>query len=361
MSILKLEYEILVSGIYPFEGTFEKCCFKIVKNTIDEKVLNKNLKEGIIYLNPLIGMCCYPDSTGTPVYLTFQKEEFIEIDYANEEEYDVEFTVGHLESLHVFDVVESLEKAMVLEVNNDIKFPVKMVKAYDGEGNYVTFLADFIKLNVPSLLSNDQTQTIEVMKRQENRLNSEISYESITKLANKNKYFKNALTMYHASFSVSDHNVGFTLLVIALESLLGLSTYAKVEKCDECGQQKFLITSTISQNVSLILMDQDDTIKKRIKKLYSVRSKFVHNGIEIAKQDEQEMQEYVRKVLLMYWFISMYKTTCDHKIIISEIRSAEYKENLIYQNFLIGLDNTSFEEKRTTMLKDTLLRIFRKE
>ena len=47
-------------------------------------------------------------------------------------------------------------------------------------------------------------------------------------------------------------------------------------------------------------MDQDNSIEKKMKKLYGVRSDFVHKGIEIKKQEEQEMQEYVRKVLLMY-------------------------------------------------------------
>lgn len=40
MSKIKLKYEILVSGIYPFEGVFEKYGFKIVENTINEEIFN---------------------------------------------------------------------------------------------------------------------------------------------------------------------------------------------------------------------------------------------------------------------------------------------------------------------------------
>lgn len=357
MSKLKLKYEILVSGIYPFEGVFEKYGFKMVENTIKEELYNTLTKESVVYFSPFIGMCCYPNSAGIPVYLTLQKEEEIEIDYNDKKEYDVAFTNHYINSLKLFEPIEMLEKTMVMEVNNDIKFPIKMVKVYDLDENLVTFCVNFMKLNVPSLLSNNQEHVLEVMKRQNNRLSSGISYEKVTELAQNNKFFKNALSMYHASFSVSDHNVGFTLLVISLESLLGLGTYSKPEKCKCCGQPKYAITSTISQNVSTILMDKDDTIKRRIKKLYDVRSKFVHKGTEIKKQDEQEMQEYVRKVLLMYWCVSMYKTTYDHEEIIKEIQSPEYKENLMYQSFLTGLDNTSFDEKRAKMLKDIFLRI----
>lgn len=357
MSKLRLEYEILVSGIYPFKGVFEKNGFRIVENTINEELFTTLTKESIVYFSPFIGMCCYPNSAGIPVYLTLQKEEEIEIDYSDKEEYDVDFTNYYINSLELFEPVEVLEKTMVMEVNNDIKFPIKIVRVYDLEGNFVTFHADFMKLNVPSLLSNNQENVLEVIKKQNNRLNSGISYEKVTELARNNKFFTNALSMYHASFSVSDHNVGFTLLVISLEALLGLGTYSKPEKCKCCGQSKYAITSTISQNVSIILMDQDGTIESRIKKLYDVRSKFVHNGTEVRKQDEQEMREYVRKVLLMYWYVSVYQTTYNHKKIIKEIHSAEYKENIMYQYFLTGLDNMSFDEKRTKILKDTFLRI----
>lgn len=355
MSILKLEYEILISGIYPFKGDFEKFGFKIIKNIIDESFCNNLFEKSVIYLSPFIGTCCYPDSDGTIVYLTFYKEEVIEIDYGDKEEYDIAFTSQYMESLNLFAPVEMLEKTMVLEVNNHIKFPIKMVKAYNTKDKLVTFLADFMRLNVPSLLSNDQEQAFEVMKRQNNRLNCGISYEKVSELAQNNKFFKNAITMYYSSFSVSDYNVGFTLLVIALESLLSLSTYSKPEICNSCGKAKYAITSTIAQNVSLILMDHDNAIKKRIRDLYGVRSKFVHTGKEIAKEDEQEMQEFVRKVLLMYWCVSICKVTYEHKVIMKEIQSAEYKENILYQNFLTFLENTSFDEKHIKMVRDIFL------
>lgn len=353
MSTIRLVYEILVSGIYPFEGKFEKYGFTIEKNKVDGKTLNNLITESVIFINPLIGMCSYYDNTGAPVYLTLCKEELIEIDYEGVKEYDKEFTIKYLESLNVWEIIETLEKSIVLEVNNDIKLPTKMIRAYDSEGNLITIIANFMKLNVPCLISNDEVEILERINRQNNRLNFVVSYDKLKDLSNDNKYFKNALAMYHSSFTVSDHQVGFTLLVIALESLLGLGTYEKVEKCKSCNQNKYLITATISQNVGLILMDKDGTIKDRIKKLYGVRSRFVHDGKEVLKQEEQEIQEYVRKVLLMYWFVSMNKSTYEHKEIIAEIQSTQYQENILYKHFLTGLDNTSFKEKRDKIIRDT--------
>ena len=354
MSQLRLEYEVLVSGIYPFQGQLEKGGFKSVWKTLDAKFLDEATEKGTIYISPFIGMCCYPDAKGTPVYLILQKDEVIDIDYPSGKEYDRAITNEHIEKLNVFDAVDTLEKTLVLEVNNDIKFPVKFVRAYDTQGNLVAFCANFMKLNIPGLISNDKERVLEIIKRQNNRLGFGVLYEGITELADNNKYFKNALSMYHTSFSLSDHQAGFMLLMIALEALLALNTYSKPETCESCGQVKYAITATISQNVGLFLMDQDDSIKKRIKKLYSVRSKYVHEGKQIPRQDQQEMQEYVRKVLLMYWCISMKKSTSEHKEIIAEVQSSEYKDDIMYKNFLTALGNVSFEEMRDRILKDTL-------
>lgn len=192
MSIIKLEYEILISGIYPFEGTFEKNGFKIVKNVIDENKFNDICKSGVIYISPFMGICCYPDNTGTSVYLTLQKQEYIEIEYNEKKEFNVAFTNQYLESLNLFNIVEEFEKTMVLEINNDIKFPIKIIKAYKPNGDFITMIGSFMKLNVPCLISNDQMQVFEIMKRQNNRLNSGIAYEKVIELANQNDYFNNA-------------------------------------------------------------------------------------------------------------------------------------------------------------------------
>lgn len=61
----------------------------------------------------------------------------------------------------------------------------------------------------------------------------------------------------------------------------------------------------------------------------------------------------------MYWCVSMGKSTNEHKVIMSEIQSPEYKDNFMYKNFLTGLDNTSFDEKRIKILKDTFSHIFK--
>lgn len=354
MSRLRLDYEILVSGIYPFEGKFEKNGFTMSKNHFNNELISTLVNEGVMYLNPLITNCASNDDTGSQIYLTLQKTEFIDINYNEGQEYNVDFTNKFLQDLDLFAPVCELEKAIVLEVNNDIKFPVKMVKAYDENDHFITVLADIMRLNVPVLIGCDQNHILEAIKRQKNRLNSGFSYEKIEELASNNVFFKNALSMYHSSFSISDHQVGFTLLIVSLESLLGLDTYGKPETCSSCGQKKYKIAATISENVSFILMDSDESIKKRMKKFYTMRSKFVHAGKAIEKTAEQELQEYVRKVLLMYWYASMYKSTFDHKELMGYLRSEEYRDNVITQAFLTALSNSSFEDKRKQIIENII-------
>lgn len=356
MSSIRLEYEILVSGIYPFEGHFEKNGFTMVTNLFDVECINSLVEKGVIYLNPLFGICCINDSNGNSLYLTLRKSEQIEVDYPDGEEYSLKYTNQYLRSINIWESVNFLEKSMVLEINNDIKFPVKMVKVYDMDNKLITIMADIMKLNVPTLIGTNQERISETVKRQINRLSSGFSYNKLQDLASNNVYFKNALSMYHASFSVSDHQVGFTLLVISLESMLGLDTYGKPETCRECKQKKYKITATISENVSYILKDQDDSIKRKMKNFYSMRSKYVHSGKFIEEAAEQELQEYVRKVILMYWYTSMYRNTYDHKELMSYLRSDEYKVDAATNTFLIALENKSFEERKRKIVETMLLK-----
>lgn len=352
MSKIILKYEILVSGLYPFNGVLEKNGFTLKQNTIDQQKFETIMELGLIYISPYLGFCTYPNHNEIPVFLTFEKESIIDIDYSNHNEFDIAFTSEYLHGLDLFQEIETLEKIMTLELNNNIKFPIKLIKVYDTNNNFVTLLADFTNPNVPTLLSHDTANAIETINRQNNRLTSGFAYDKITELSNKNKYFRNALSFYYSSFSVVDKNVSFILLITALESLLNLSTYSDPETCSLCGQKKYQITETISKNVSLILMDTDNSIYNSVRNFYKKRSKCVHSGDKlISNEDIQILQEYVRKVLLMYWYLSMCLKTEKHKDLIKIFLSEDYTKNYFYKSFLECLSNTSFEEKKTKIIE----------
>lgn len=355
MSVIKLKYEILISGIYPFKGDYEKLGFKIVTKKFDEEKLNYLRDAGAIYFSPYILSCSYADVDGTPVYLAFEKEEFVEIDYSDTTEYDIMTTNDFIEKKWVTDNIENLEQILTLTINNDIKFPVKMVTAYKADNSFLTVKAEFMKTNVATLLSNDRNVTFEKMKRQENRMSSGFAYEKILELRDNNDYYKNALSLYYSAYSVTDDSVGFALLITALESIFSKSTYEEVESCSLCSQPMYRIRQSVSQNVSKILLDSDETICKKVKKLYDKRSAFLHKGKrDIDTNDYYTLQEYVRNVLLMYWYVSMNIDSYNHKEIMDEIHSDNMQKKFMYNNFLISLDNSSFKEKQSKMLFESI-------
>jgi hypothetical protein len=61
------------------------------------------------------------------------------------------------------------------------------------------------------------------------------------------------------------------------------------------------IAYQIARGVSLLLSNnrtEMDTNFKRIKKLYGARSKYVHAGTSIQKEDLFDLREYVRKIII---------------------------------------------------------------
>lgn len=344
----KLKYEILVAGIYPFKEEYTLNGYRLKKNIIESEKLEDYIKNDIIYLSPLIGFCCY--NTGeNPVYLTFEKEKIIELDIKDDE--SKEKIADKLYELDLLKEPHDLEKYLVLNVNNSIMFPIIIMRLFDMEDKLITYSMNFAKLNVPSLIGNDVNLINEKMARQNFRLNSGFLYESIMGLRNNNNYFDRALSLYYSSFSVNDEKIGFILLITSLETLLNLSTYAKVKKCEKCSQNIYKISETVATNVNLLLMDKTEKIKEKIKQNYNKRSKYLHGSkVEITNKDEQELQEYVRKVLLMYWFISTTKKTFIHKEIVNEFQLETYNTKFEYCTFLTTLNNISFEQKKSELL-----------
>lgn len=356
MTTLKLKYEILVSGLYPLDSNFSKNEYILKKNNIDNDIVNKNFNAGIIYMSPYLGFCTYLDSTsGKTIYLTFEKEKNIEVDLTDTEISDLEILNEKIEELNLFDEMDELEKILTLQINNSIKFPIKFIKVYDTNDKFLTVIANFSKINVPSLLCSDKEIFVEKTDRQKYRLSSGFSYESIAELRKNNVFFDRALSLYYSSFSANDEKVGFILLITALEALLSLSTYGTVEKCKCCSQNIYKISATISSNVNSLLMGENNSIISIMKRKYTKRSKYLHGErVEISKSDEQELQEYVRKVLLMYWNISLSIDTYDHKTIVTEFQTEEYRKNIIYKTFLEAIQNQSFGETQKYILKQIL-------
>ena len=101
------------------------------------------------------------------------------------------------------------------------------------------------------------------------------------------------------------------------------------------------------------MLDNDESIKKKIKEFYKKRSGFVHAGEKIERNDEQELREYVLKVLPMYRNASIYKSTYNHKEIVAFFQSEEYKTDIVIRMFFSTmLSDLSFVDKREQIIEN---------
>ena len=93
--------------------------------------------------------------------------------------------------------------------------------------------------------------------------------------------------MYDTSYLIGICELEYIMLFSILEMLLG------------SGNSE--ITYQISRGTALLLSNTSEemhAIYKRMKKLYTARSKYVHSGPEISCDCLFELREYVRKVLV---------------------------------------------------------------
>ena len=104
---------------------------------------------------------------------------------------------------------------------------------------------------------------------------------------NRNDRFKAMIRMYDTSYLIGICESEYIMLFSILEMLLG------------SGNSE--ITYQISRGTALLLSNTSEemhAIYKRMKKLYTARSKYVHSGQEISCDCLFELREYVRKVLV---------------------------------------------------------------
>lgn len=74
------------------------------------------------------------------------------------------------------------------------------------------------------------------------------------------------------------HSLGFAALVSALETLVAFEHHGKdVERCSTCGQERHRVTKKF-QDFVIKYGYQDPRFQKQAQKLYSVRSKILHEG-----------------------------------------------------------------------------------
>ena len=301
---MKLFYrtKILISGIFPMKN------FKIDGYTEKTGIHNSEL---MIDINN-------PDyifySAGHLIHSLYsykgQKENLYEY-FENEElfEYEIDDEISKDEFQKVFlryqlDKVNLLQRKLRLLTGLGITLPVFTTLVYQNDKLFTKI--GYMNTETTDLVVNNYDD--EMKTKLVHRLCFYISDSTINDLENNNLRFKRALNFYVNSFNSLDIGVRFILLFSSLESLFNIDI------------ENISISTVISKYATKILFlsnKMSKEPKKKIINFYNLRSRYIHgdDGFEISREDENELREIVREVLLIYWNISVvYKITNPQEI-----------------------------------------------
>lgn len=320
---MKLFYKnkILISGIFPLknykiDGYVEKT------GIFDDKIINVNDPEQIFYsAGHLINSCYQCVGKDEVNYEFFESENLIEYEVSDELSKD---EIQHLFIEEQSQKVGLLQEKIRLLSGLAITLPVFLTTIYRKNHELYTYIGN-VDWNITNLKVHDYDDAMK--QTLQNRLCFHIADSTIAELKEKNPRYKRALHFYNNSFNSSDVGVRFTLLFSSLEALFNITAEN--------------ITNEVSKYASRILFlneKQSNSSKWKIINYYDIRSKYIHgnDGFEITKEIEYNLREYVRKILLIYWNISMAYNITDAQDI---------------KNLLNNIDNDSVDMKVQLFVK----------
>jgi len=135
---------------------------------------------------------------------------------------------------------------------------------------------------------------------------------------NSNSKFKRILRMYLDAFMMMDAETSFVVLSVVLEMLFGAPN----------GE----LTYRISRGAALFLSsDRSEmrNIHSQIKKLYNIRSKYVHEGRNIDWEKLFELREIIRKIIIFMYERGMNKSDFNFKKFAEELSFDGYVKEAV--------------------------------
>lgn len=324
--------KILINGLFPMEKY--KIDNYIEKTGIyDEQIINCNSEDYVFYVSGYLVQSMYsPEDKNYNCYEYFENEDYIELEVDDNIYNDNEkLQKYYLET--IVKNVSSLEKKMRLMTGLAVGLPVFRTIIYDENKNYKTRIGYFN--NQSSCLKihdyNDRSKKI-----LQQRLNFNISDESLKELEIKNSRFGRAYTFYNQSFKPDNINIRFILLFSALESLFNIGSRRIKNDISKYGSK-----------IQFLDSEQEKELKNKLIDYYRMRSFYIHGNMpkKITDEHEFELREIVRKTLLIYWNISINISETDPILINKYIEENDLSNVLLpIKLFIKALDIVDFSE-----------------
>lgn len=130
-----------------------------------------------------------------------------------------------------------------------------------------------------------------------------------------NEKFRQMKRLYLSSYLTDDANLSFVMLSVVLEMLFG-------------GNSE--LSYRISRGVGMFLSTDREEARNlfvRMKKLYLMRSKYVHEGKRVKDEQLFELREIVRRVIVLMFERGMHKPDFDFKKFSDELTYDGYPQS----------------------------------
>ncbi len=290
---MKIYYKnkILINGLFPLinyiiDGYTEKT------GKMDEKKINVKDEDYLFYTGGYLINSSYAVEEKEGIYYEyFENDELFEIE-VSDDIYKDKYKLSKYLLQEIDTKVRLLERKIRLITNLRISLPIFRATIFDENKEYITSVGLIANEISHFSISSYDEKLKEILTT---RLNMRISNDTLLNLENKNNRYKRAFRFYNSSFVPDDCDIRFTLLFSSLESLFNLN-----------GKH---VKNTIAEYSSKILfLSSEDELEtnNRLLDFYKKRSEFIHgnNPPQITFEEEFELREIVRKVLLIYWHIS---------------------------------------------------------
>lgn len=287
---MKLFYKnkILISGIFPLKQ-FKIDGYTQKTGVYDEKMIDYNKEDAVFYsAGHLIHSAYSCVEKNGAFYEYFENEEPFECemdDKTSKEEIEKIFLQEQSKK------IDLLQRKLRLLTGFGITLPVFITTIYCNDNLYTR--VGNVSWETANLNVKDYNE--DMKKKLEQRLSFYITDSTLNNLEEKNPRFKRALNFYAKSFDSFDIGIRFTLLFSSLEALFNITAEN--------------ITNEVSKYASKILFLTERKTKSskwKIITYYDIRSRYIHgnDGFEITKENEEDLREYVREILFIYWNIS---------------------------------------------------------
>lgn len=242
----------------------------------DEDLICNNKNH--IFSNPVFLSCILTDENNKSFYTTVQSNITISTEKATEE----------VIIDAVREKIHSLNKYLFLITNIHIFFPVISIDV-NIESTSEKF--SFISFDNQPYITRDWlwfNKKIDIKRRMEFNFDFELFKDFIND--KKHNRFNKAFQYYIDAFSEKNHAMSFCLLCSSIDAITGKGSKLTKERLSKYSSILFCEPTKITE------------YKNKMKEFYKLRSDYIHGkGSEIAKEDEFELREYVRKFLISYY------------------------------------------------------------